>query len=65
MSETFPSNAKTNDITLLALVSQFTASCFWMEEEDARKLESLMVHFGFNERQRAAIIELMLASIED
>lgn len=65
MSEKFPSNAMTNDITHLALVSRFAASCVFMDEEDARKLEPLMIHFGFTERQRAAIIELMLASMED
>lgn len=65
MSEKFPSNAMTNDIAHLALVSRFAASCAFMDEEDARKLEPLMVHFGFTERQRAAIIELMLASMED
>lgn len=65
MNEQFPSNAMTSDIAHLALVSRFAASCVFMDEEDARKLEPLMVHFGFTERQRAAIIELMLASIEE
>lgn len=65
MSEQFPSSAMTNDIANLALVSRFAASCVFMDGEDARNLEPLMVHFGFTERQRAAIIELILASIEE
>ena len=63
--ENFPSNAMTNDIALLALVSRFAASCFFMGAEDIKNLEPLMVHFGFTERQRAAITELMLASIRE
>jgi hypothetical protein len=63
-NETFPSNAMTNDITLLAFVSQFAARCFWMEEEDIVKLEPLMVHFGFSEKQREAIAQLIRASME-
>lgn len=63
-TEQLPSNAMTNDITLLAFVSQFAAKCFFMEEEDITKLEPLMVHFGFNEKQREAIAQLMRASME-
>lgn len=61
--ENFPSYAMINDIALLALVSKFASSCLFMGEEDIKNLEPLMMHFGFTERQRAAITELMLASI--
>ncbi len=65
MSEKFPSTAMTNDIAHLELVSRFAAFCVFMDKKDVRRLKSLMVRFGFTERQRAAIIELMLASMED
>jgi hypothetical protein len=65
MNEELPSNAMTNDIAHLALVSQFAASCVFMDHDDVMRLIPLMVHFGFTERQRAAIADLMLASMED
>jgi len=61
--EQFPSNKMTNDIALLALVSNFTASCFFLSEENLKDLEPLMVHFGFHEKQREAIVQLIRASM--
>jgi hypothetical protein len=37
-----------------------------MDHDDVMRLTPLMVHFGFTEKQRIAIIDLMLASmVED
>lgn len=61
--ENFPSNKMTNDIALLALVSRFTASCFFLSEESLEDLKPLMVHFGFSEKQREAIENLIRVSM--
>lgn len=63
-NEKFPSNLMTNDIASLALISKFCGECFFMGEADIARLEPLMVHFGFSERQCEAIKELMRACIE-
>jgi hypothetical protein len=64
-NQQFPSHAMTSDITLLAFVSQFVARCAFMDEDDITKLEPLMVHFGFTEKQREVIAQLMRVSMED